>query len=101
MSMMQGCHGWASEEGKNTGVSCHPGCAQIPEAAEAAAAIDGEDGVHWHLPLPPLNGQTLFEPYSPGAVSHNDVFPSVFVCTERSLCKKAHNALSCSGVRTH
>ena len=40
----------------------------MPEAAEAAAAIDGEDGVHWHLPLPPLTKDTLFEPYSTGGL---------------------------------
>ena len=30
-----------------------------------ADAIDGDDGVSWHLPLPPLNTTSL-EPYSPG-----------------------------------
>jgi hypothetical protein len=49
----------------------------VPEAAEAAAAIDGADGVHWHLPLPPLNANTLFEPYSPGARSR----PFCFACS--------------------
>ena len=38
----------------------------MPEAAEASAAIDGEDGTHWRLPLPPLDAHTLYEPYSPG-----------------------------------
>ena len=42
------------------------GCASVPEAAEAAAAVDGEDSKAWHLPLPPLNATSLPEPYSPG-----------------------------------
>ena len=42
----------------------------MPEAAEAQAAVDGEDGRAWHLPLPPLNATSLPEPYSPGWLLH-------------------------------
>ncbi|CAL8471991.1 g11533 [Coccomyxa elongata] len=42
------------------------GCASVPEAADAIAAIDGEDGTSWQLPLPPLNSTSFPEPYSPG-----------------------------------
>ena len=38
----------------------------MPEAAEAAAAVDGEDSKAWHLPLSPLNATSLPEPYLPG-----------------------------------
>lgn len=31
-----------------------------------ADAIDGDDGVSWHLPLPSLDASSL-EPYSPGS----------------------------------
>ncbi|KAK9905873.1 hypothetical protein WJX75_007986 [Coccomyxa subellipsoidea] len=41
------------------------GCASVPDADEAAAAIDGEDR-SWQLPLPPLNATSFPEPYSPG-----------------------------------
>ena len=40
----------------------------MPEAAEAQAAVDGEDGKSWSLPLPPLNATSLPEPYSPGEI---------------------------------
>lgn len=46
------------------------GCSSVPEAAEAQAAVDGEDGRSWHLPLPPLNATSLPEPYSPGWLLH-------------------------------
>ncbi|EIE23653.1 glutathione S-transferase [Coccomyxa subellipsoidea C-169] len=42
------------------------GCASVPDADEAAAAIDGVDGKSWQLPLPPLNATSFPEPYSPG-----------------------------------
>ena len=43
-----------------------PGCCQIPEGEPVSAAVDGEDGRSWHLPLPPLHATSLPEPYSPG-----------------------------------
>lgn len=46
------------------------GCSSVPEAAEAQAAVDGEDGRSWHLPLPPLNATSLPEPYTPGGLLH-------------------------------
>lgn len=42
------------------------GCCQIPEGEPVSAAVDGEDGRSWHLPLPPLHASSLPEPYSPG-----------------------------------
>ncbi|GFR39728.1 hypothetical protein Agub_g209 [Astrephomene gubernaculifera] len=42
------------------------GCAQHPEGAALAAAIDGQDGTSWRLPLPPLGAACAPEPYSPG-----------------------------------
>ena len=41
------------------------GCVSVPEAQEYAAAIDGTDGESWHLPLPPLDANSL-EPHSLG-----------------------------------
>ena len=46
-------------------VVCYAGCASVKDARQMADAIDGDDGVSWHLPLPPLNSSSL-EPYSPG-----------------------------------
>jgi hypothetical protein len=37
-----------------------------PAGEQFAAAIDGEDGVTWRLPLAPLNGTSCPEAYSPG-----------------------------------
>jgi glutathione S-transferase len=37
-----------------------------PEGEQFAAAIDGQDGVSWKLPLPPLNATSTPEAYSPG-----------------------------------
>ncbi|KAG1673093.1 hypothetical protein FOA52_013163 [Chlamydomonas sp. UWO 241] len=42
------------------------GCAMTATGEPVAAAIDGTDGAHMRLPLPPLNGTSLPEPYSPG-----------------------------------
>lgn len=36
------------------------------EGEPLAAALDGTDGVHWRLPLPPLSASSLPEPYCPG-----------------------------------
>lgn len=41
------------------------GCVSVKDAKQMADAIDGDDGISWHLPLPPLNA-TSFEAYSPG-----------------------------------
>lgn len=46
------------------------GCASVPDADEAAAAIDGEDGRSWQLPLPPLNATSFPESYSPGPTNN-------------------------------
>eukprot|EP01023_Acetabularia_acetabulum_P047085 TRINITY_DN4941_c0_g1_i1.p1 TRINITY_DN4941_c0_g1~~TRINITY_DN4941_c0_g1_i1.p1 ORF type:complete len:520 (-),score=102.22 TRINITY_DN4941_c0_g1_i1:135-1694(-) len=40
------------------------GCHMTSEGTPVAAAIDGQDGKSWELPLPPLNANSL-EPYSP------------------------------------
>lgn len=37
----------------------------MKDARPMSDAIDGDDGVSWHLPLPPLDASSL-EPYSPG-----------------------------------
>ncbi|PNW88790.1 hypothetical protein CHLRE_01g044700v5 [Chlamydomonas reinhardtii] len=42
------------------------GCAMHEEGEPLAAALDGTDGVHWRLPLPPLSASSLPEPYCPG-----------------------------------
>ena len=42
------------------------------EGTPGAAMIDGQDGRSWHLPLPPLNGATLPEPYSRGEAPERD-----------------------------
>eukprot|EP00891_Asterochloris_glomerata_P004643 jgi/Astpho2/4643/e_gw1.00067.117.1_t len=47
------------------------GCVSVPQAAEAAAAIDGTDGHSWHLPLPHLSSTSL-EPHSPGEQPERD-----------------------------
>lgn len=41
------------------------GCVSIPEAEEAAAALDGSDDHSWHLPLSPLSSTSL-ECHAPG-----------------------------------
>ncbi|KAL3157857.1 hypothetical protein ABBQ32_012271 [Trebouxia sp. C0010 RCD-2024] len=41
------------------------GCVSVKDARPMADAIDGDDGISWHLPLPPLDASSL-EPYSPG-----------------------------------
>lgn len=43
-----------------------PGCYSTPEGELFAAALDGQDGASWHLPLPPLNATSTPEAYSPG-----------------------------------
>ncbi|KAK9840509.1 hypothetical protein WJX74_011029 [Apatococcus lobatus] len=48
------------------------GCCQIPEGEPVSAAVDGEDGRSWHLPLPPLHATSLPEPYSPGEQPERD-----------------------------
>ena len=55
------------------GTAIHPdhtvwgctGCVSIPEAEEAAAALDGSDDHSWHLPLSPLSSTSL-ECHAPG-----------------------------------
>lgn len=42
------------------------GCAMHGEGEVVSAQIDGTDGVHWKLPLPPLSTTSLPEPYSLG-----------------------------------
>ncbi|WIA38465.1 hypothetical protein OEZ86_001788 [Tetradesmus obliquus] len=42
------------------------GCYSTPEGELFAAALDGQDGASWHLPLPPLNATSSPEAYSPG-----------------------------------
>jgi glutathione S-transferase len=37
-----------------------------PAGEAFAAAIDGEDGASWRLPLQPLNSRSTPEAYSPG-----------------------------------
>lgn len=37
-----------------------------PAGEPFAAALDGQDGKSWHLPLPPLTGRSTPEAYSPG-----------------------------------
>jgi hypothetical protein len=48
------------------------GCAMTATGEPVAAAIDGTDGSHMRLPLPPLNATSLPEPYSPGEVPELD-----------------------------
>ena len=45
------------------------GCVSIPEAEEAAAALDGSDDHSWHLPLSPLSSTSL-ECHAPGERIH-------------------------------
>ncbi|GAB4823293.1 hypothetical protein N2152v2_010339 [Parachlorella kessleri] len=47
------------------------GCAMSPEGEPVAAAIDGQDGKSWHLPLPPLTATSL-EPHAPGESPEGD-----------------------------
>lgn len=42
------------------------GCHMTPAGEAFAAAIDGQDGKTWHLPLSPLSGASTPEAYSPG-----------------------------------
>eukprot|EP00775_Hariotina_reticulata_P005445 gene5445-5679_t len=42
------------------------GCHMTPAGEQFAAAIDGQDGLTWRLPLAPLNGASCPEAYSPG-----------------------------------
>ena len=42
------------------------------EGVPIAAMIDGKDRVNWRLPLPPLNGATMPEPYSRGEAPDKD-----------------------------
>lgn len=46
-------------------LSCYTGCESVPAAKAMSDAIDGDDRVAWHLPLPPLTSSSL-EPHSPG-----------------------------------
>ena len=43
----------------------YAGCVSVKDAKPMSDAIDGGDGISWHLPLPPLDASSL-EPYSPG-----------------------------------
>lgn len=43
-----------------------------PAGEPFAAAIDGQDGKSWHLPLPPLTATSTPEAYSPGENSPLD-----------------------------
>lgn len=56
-------------------------------------AIDGDDGVSWHIPLPPLDASSL-EPYSPGAHScHCSCLDGALPCREprmgQHMCRVA------------
>eukprot|EP00879_Flechtneria_rotunda_P020996 GHRR01022110.1.p1 GENE.GHRR01022110.1~~GHRR01022110.1.p1 ORF type:complete len:102 (-),score=25.11 GHRR01022110.1:602-907(-) len=47
-------------------VAATSGCHMTPAGEPFAAAIDGQDGSSWRLPLPPLTASSSPEAYSPG-----------------------------------
>jgi glutathione S-transferase len=48
------------------------GCEMTAEGESVSAIVDGQAGGSWQLPLPPLSGSSLPEPYSPGEDPQKD-----------------------------